>query len=186
MHLLPDGRVLTLDLGADRIHVHAWDDGLLERIDSVALPEGTGPRDLIRLPGGELGLLGEWSCELLVLDPAGDAFEIVQILALPDATPGSDQAAAMGLSGDGRFLYAGLRGSDRIAVVALADDGARAVGSVSSGGNWPRHLLVDDDLVHVANERSNSIATLRIRPDGLLDPVGVAAAASPTQLLKLP
>ena len=122
----------------------------------MALPEQTEPHDLIRLPGGELGLLGEWSCELLVLDPAGDAFEIVQILALPDATPGSDEAAAMGLSGDGRFLYAGLRGSDRIAVVALADDGARAVGLVSSGGNWPRHLLVDDDLVHVANERSNA------------------------------
>ena len=89
VHPLADGRVLSLDLGADRLHVHRWTDGRLERIDSVALPAGTGPRDLIELPGGELGVLGEWSCELLLLEPLGDAFEIVQILALPGGTAGS-------------------------------------------------------------------------------------------------
>ncbi|HET8895856.1 MAG TPA: beta-propeller fold lactonase family protein, partial [Protaetiibacter sp.] len=104
VHVLPDGRVLTLDLGADRLHVHERGaDGLLTRVDSLALPAGTGPRDLHALPSGELVLLGEWSCEVLVLDPAGREFEIVQILALPGATPGEDQAAALGVSADGRF-----------------------------------------------------------------------------------
>ena len=129
VHVLPDGRVLTLDLGADRLHVHARaEDGTLVRIDSLALPAGTGPRDLHALPSGELALLGEWSCEVLVLDPAGQEFEITQILALPDATPGRDQAAALGVSADGRFLYAGVRGGDRIAVVPREGAGRRGGG----------------------------------------------------------
>src|SRR5690606_23679405 len=51
VHVLADGRVLTLDLGADRLHVHERRaDGLLIRVDSLALPAGTGPRDLHALP----------------------------------------------------------------------------------------------------------------------------------------
>lgn len=185
VHVLPDGRVLTLDLGADSLHVHArTGDGLLERVDSLALPAGTGPRDLHALPSGELALLGEWSCELLVLDPAGHEFEIVQILALPGATPGDDQAAALGVSDDGRFLYAGIRGADRIAVVALEDDGVRAVDSVPSGGRWPRHLLVDGGLLHVANQLSDEVTTFRLGEDGIPELIGSTRTPSPTCVVK--
>ncbi|MGN6273172.1 MAG: lactonase family protein [Protaetiibacter sp.] len=185
IHVLPDGRVLTLDLGADRLHVHErGDDGLLTRVDSLALPAGTGPRDLHALPSGELALLGEWSCEVLVLDPAGREFEIVQILALPGATAGEDQAAALGVSADGRFLYAGVRGADRVAVMALDDDGLRAVDSVPSGGRWPRHLLVDGELLHVANQLSNEIATFRIGDDGIPVPLATTATPSPTCVIR--
>jgi len=185
VHVLPDGRVLTLDLGADRLHVHERGaDGLLARVDSLALPAGTGPRDLHALPSGELALLGEWSCEVLVLDPAGREFEIVQILALPGATPGEDQAAALGVSDDGRFLYAGIRGADRIAVVALDDDGLREIDFVPSGGRWPRHLLVDGEYLHVANQLSNEVATFRIGADGIPVPHATTATPSPTCLIR--
>lgn len=179
--VLADGRVLTLDLGADRLHVHRRTaDGLLERTESIPLPEGTGPRDLLPLPSGELALLGEWSCELVILDPAGVEFEIMQILALPGAVPGADQAAALGLSPDGRQLFAGVRGSNRVAVIELEADGARALGSVPSGGEWPRHLLVDGELLHVANQSSDLIATFRIRPGELPTLLGSTATPSPT------
>jgi 6-phosphogluconolactonase (cycloisomerase 2 family) len=185
VHVLPDGRVLTLDLGADRMHVHErGPDGVLARVDSLALPAGTGPRDLHALPSGELALLGEWSCEVLVLDPAGREFEIVQILALPDAVPGTDQAAALGVSADGRFLYAGIRGADRVAVVAIDADGLRPVGSVPSGGRWPRHLLVDAELLHVANQLSDEVTTFRIGGDGIPVPIATAATPSPTCVVK--
>jgi 6-phosphogluconolactonase (cycloisomerase 2 family) len=187
VHPLADGRVLSVDLGADRLHVHRWIDGLLDRIDSVALPAGTGPRDLIELPGGELGLLAEWSCELLLLEPVGDAFDVVQILALPGATPGADQASALALSADGRHLYAGIRGSNRVAIIELEADGAIAVGWVPSGGDWPRHLVVDGEFVHVANQLSSTVATFRIGVGGTLTPVGnPVAVPSPTHLLPLP
>jgi 6-phosphogluconolactonase (cycloisomerase 2 family) len=178
--------VLSVDLGADRLHVHRWIDGLLERIDSVALPAGTGPRDLIELPGGELGLLGELSCELLLLEPVGDAYEVVQILALPGATPGADLASALGLSPDGRHLYAGVRGVNRIAIIELEADGAIAVGWVDSGGDWPRHLVVDGGLLHVANQHSSAVATFRMGAGGSLTLVGSPVAVpSPTHLLPL-
>ncbi len=180
---LPDGRVLTLDLGTDRMYLHRWSGSRLLRYDELALPPGTGPRDLLPLPDGRIGLLGEWSCELLFLEPAGESFEVVQILALPGATAGEDQAAALGLSADGRFVFAGIRGSDRIASIALDADAARPVGWAPSGGEWPRHLVVDGSFVHVANQLSNAIATLRIGDDGTLSPHGEPVAVpSPTCL----
>jgi len=184
-HVLPlaDGRVLTLDLGTDRVYLHHWSGTRLIRYDELALPPGTGPRDLLPLPDGRIALLGEWSCELLLLEPAGESFEIVQILALPGATSGEDQASGLGLSADGRFVFAGIRGSNRIASIALDADAARPVGWAPSDGDWPRHLVVDGGFVHVANQLSSNVATLRIGDDGTLsqhgDPVAVP---SPTCL----
>ncbi len=184
-HVLPlaDGRVLTLDLGTDRVYLHRWSGARLIRYDELALPPGTGPRDLLPLPDGRMALLGEWSCELLLLEPAGDSFEIVQILPLPGATPGEDQAAALGLAADARYVFAGIRGSNRIAAIALDADAARPVGWAPSGGDWPRHLVVDGGFVHVANQLSNSVATLAIAADGTLTPLDdPVAVPSPTCL----
>lgn len=185
VHVLPDGRVLTLDLGADRLYVHErGGEDVLTRVASLALPAGTGPRDLHALASGQLVVLGEWSCEVLVLSPSGREFEIVQILALPGATPGDDQAAALGLSRDGSYLYAGIRGADLIAVIAVEDDGLRAVDSVPSGGNWPRHLLVDGELLHVANQHSDSIATFRLGADGIPVALATVSTPSPTSIVQ--
>jgi len=169
---LADGRVLTLDLGSDRLYLHGLDGDALVRFDELAFPPGTGPRDLLVLPDGRLAVLGEWSCELLLLEPMGSTFEIVQIVGLPGATAGVDQAAALGLSTDGRFVFAGIRGSNRIATLALDADAVRPVGWAPSGGDWPRHLVVDGGFVHVANQLSNSIATFSVSHDGTLTPVG--------------
>jgi 6-phosphogluconolactonase (cycloisomerase 2 family) len=180
---LADRRVLTLDLGTDRVYLHHWSGPRLIRYDELALPPGTGPRDLLQLPDGRIALLGEWSCELLLLEEMGQSFEIVQILTLPGATPGPDQASGLGLSPDGRFVFAGIRGSNRIASIAVHEDVVRPVGWAPSGGDWPRHLVVDGSFVHVANQLSNSVATLRIEADGTLTPVGEPVAVpSPTCL----
>ncbi|MGN6503139.1 MAG: lactonase family protein [Pseudolysinimonas sp.] len=180
-HVLPLGSaVLTLDLGTDRLSVHHVVDGKLLRVDEVPLPPGTGPRDLLPLPDGRVALLGEWSCELILLEPMGDTFEIVQIVPLPEAVPGTDQAAGLALAG--RFVVAGIRGSNRIATLELGDAVA-PVTSVPSGGDWPRHLVADGEFVHVANQLSSAIATFRLGPDGIPTPVGdPVAVPSPTCL----
>ena len=178
-----DRHVLTLDLGSDLLYVHRWAGSLLERVDAIPLPPGTGPRDLLALPDGRLALLGEWSCELLLLEAMGDTFEIVQVVALPGATQGADQASGLGLSADGRFVVAGIRGANRVATLELGDAVA-PVAWASSGGEWPRHLVVDGEFVHVANQLSNSVATLRLGADGSLTPLGdPVAVPSPTHLL---
>jgi 6-phosphogluconolactonase (cycloisomerase 2 family) len=169
---LSDGRILTLDLGTDRMHLHRIEQGALVRVDELPFPPGTGPRDLLALPDGRIAVLGEWSCELLLLEPMGATFEIVQILPLPGATPGEDQAAALGLSADGRFVFSGIRGANRIATLALDADAVRPVGWVPSGGDWPRHLLVDGEFVHVANQLSDTVVTFRVGEDGILTQVG--------------
>ncbi|MEO8261338.1 MAG: beta-propeller fold lactonase family protein [Pseudolysinimonas sp.] len=174
--------VLTLDLGTDRLYVHHVVDESLHRVDELALPPGTGPRDLLTLPDGRIALLGEWSCELLLLEPMGDTFEIVQIVALPGATQGADQASGLALSADGRFIVAGVRGSNRVATLEVGDAVA-PVAWAPSGGDWPRHLVVDGEFVHVANQLSNTIASFRLGADGILTPVGEPVAApSPTCL----
>lgn len=190
---LADGRVLTVDLGTDRLHVYEWTaerSPTLSALDTVPLPEGTGPRDLLLLPDGRLALLAEWSCELFLLEPRGMTFEVVQILQLPGATRGDDQAAALGLSADGRHLVAGIRGADRIATVALGaevgGDVPVAVGWVPSGGVWPRHLVVDGEYVHVANQLSSTVTSFRLDADGRLSSLGAPVAVpSPTCLAAL-
>jgi 6-phosphogluconolactonase len=65
---LPDGRILSTDLGADRIHVHQWEDDRLRRTSSIVCAPGTGPRDMHLLPsaagqeqGWRVAVVDEWS-----------------------------------------------------------------------------------------------------------------------------
>lgn len=143
---VPDGRVLSTDLGADRIHVHDWRDGVLRRIASIRLMPGTGPRDMHMLPTGDLGgsgwrvaVVDEWGGTVTVLASEPD-IHVVQTVELggddndqaasmayvPMAALGAadcadcadDPAAPAPYSG---FAYVGLRGSERI--VTLRWDG---------------------------------------------------------------
>ena len=81
---LPDGRVLSTDLGADRIYVHRWQSGKLVRVGVVRLAAGTGPRDLHLLPiankdattsGADwrVAVVGEWADTVTLLGPVPDS-----------------------------------------------------------------------------------------------------------------
>jgi 6-phosphogluconolactonase len=155
------------------------------RTDELPMPAGSGPRDLLALPDGRVAVLTQTSCELVLLEPMGATLEIVQVLGLPGAEAG-DTAAAMGLSADGRHLFAGLRGSDRIAAIGLDADAAYGVGWVPSGGAKPRHLVVDGGFVHVCNQDSSTVATFAIGTDGMLALLGEPVPVpSPTCLAAL-
>jgi 6-phosphogluconolactonase (cycloisomerase 2 family) len=171
--------VLSADLGSDEVHVHTLEGGVLERVGTSRVPAGTGPRDLALL-GGRIILLGELSGELFALDDSGAIMATGALVT--DWVPG-DHAAALAVDGSARFLYSGIRGSNRIAVVRLAD--LTPIASVPSRGDWPRHLTVVGDFLHVANERSNTLATFRLdTATGMPIPVGEpAAVSSPTYLL---
>ncbi|WP_294180625.1 beta-propeller fold lactonase family protein [uncultured Schumannella sp.] len=183
--VLDDGRVATADLGADRVYLHRWDGARLRRVAEVRLPPGTGPRDLVALPDGELAVLGEWGLTVSVLHPAGDTFEVRGFVDLPGVS-GQSQAAGLALSSDGRFVVAGVRGANRLAVISFDSGAVRLVGDVDCGGDWPRHLVVDGAFVHVANQLSNSVASFALDADGRLTPVGEPVhVPSPTCLAAL-
>jgi len=155
--------ILSADLGADEIHVHDLAGARLTRTGSVPLPAGTGPRDFLRHPSGLLLVLGELALTLIALDAH---LNVVATIDLAGGEAG-DHAAGLSTSADGRFVYAGLRGSNRISIVAVDGVGLRAHAWIDAEGDWPRHHLVDGDLMHVAHERSNSVASFRIPADGI-------------------
>lgn len=174
--------VLTADLGTDDIYIHSFDGELLTRTGTVKLPNGAGPRDLLLHPSGVVWVLTELSHEIYVLD--GNDFSIVGSVALPGAEE-HDNSAAMALGADGRFAYAGLRGSDTIAVLAVSADGRTlsAAGSIGCGGGWPRHLVVDGPWLRVANQLTNSVVTFSIGADGIPIKHSQLFVPSPTYLL---
>ena len=175
--------VLSADLGSDRVHVHEVANGHLTRTASLDLPPGTGPRDFLRLPSGLLLVLGELSLEVLVLRWNDGELSIVGGAPLAGAEPG-DHASALSLGPGGRFAYAGLRGSNRISILAVDGETVTAAGFVDAGGDWPRHHVVDGDVMHVAHERSSTVASFRLGVDGVPTLIAPAVAvASPIFLL---
>jgi 6-phosphogluconolactonase len=179
-----DGAVITLDLGADQALVHRWRGDELVRLGEYRFPAGTGPRDIARHPSGRLVVLGELDGSTHLFDWADDRLIPVASAGLDGFEPRA-HAASIAFSADGRFGYSSLRGPGRIARVEFRADGLLAVGSVSAEGPWVRHLAVDGDLLHAANEKTTELTTFRVGADGDLAVVGATPAPSPTFLAPL-
>ncbi|MET4780055.1 beta-propeller fold lactonase family protein [Glaciihabitans sp. UYNi722] len=171
--------VLSADLGADRVYVHRQTDTGLERIGFGEFPAGTGPRDLLAVED-RIYLLGELDGTLFSLD--AHAGIVAHGSSIADWVDG-DHAAALAIDASGRFLYTGLRGSNRVAV-ARADD-LSPLASVPTGGDWPRHLWVSGDILYVANQLSSTVTSFRIDPTtGIPQLIGVPERVpSPTYIL---
>ena len=105
------------------------------------------------------------SRELFVLAPdASGAWSLVAGTPLSPAALPDDAAAEIALSRDGRFVYAGLRGSNTLAVLEVRGSGAeiRPTALVEAGVDWPRHHVVVRDTLLVAGQRSGEVAALTI------------------------
>ncbi|HEX3678667.1 MAG TPA: beta-propeller fold lactonase family protein [Galbitalea sp.] len=176
--------VLSTDLGTDEVYIHTLEGDVLTRIGSLRFPDGSGPRDLLPHPSGVVYLLAELGNEVFVLERADEGYAISGQVALPGAAEG-DHAAALALSTDGQFLYSALRGSDNLAVLSVRDDGKTLspVGAVSSGGGWPRHLVMDGEYLRVANQLTSSVVTFTLGADGLPVQHSSLVVPSPTCLL---
>ncbi|MCU1559016.1 MAG: hypothetical protein JWN09_3011, partial [Microbacteriaceae bacterium] len=174
--------VLSTDLGADRVYVHRRDGAELVRTGFGELPPGTGPRDFLAA-NGRIYLLGELSGALFLIDDS--ATVLARGAAVADWADG-DHAAALAIDASGRFLYVGLRGSNRIAI-ARADD-LSPLASIPTGGDWPRHLWIADDLLYVANQLSSTVTSFRIHPGtGIPQPIAAPEdVPSPTYILPVP
>lgn len=163
-----ESTLFTLDLGADRIRIFDYSDFALSQVDQVALPDGFGPRDIVARPGNLFYVLGELGCGFLVFEWRDRVLRQLCAITLPGATEG-DQASAIAISADGRHAYVGVRRSNLIAVLTVSEDG-RSVApltAVSCEGDWPRHIVMHDDVLHVCNQLSHSVASFRIDENGI-------------------
>jgi 6-phosphogluconolactonase len=190
-----DGVLVTLDLGTDELQLHRVDPGgnggdEVVRYDTFPLPKGTGPRDIAQHPSGLIVVLGELDATVHLLSwtnlSVTPGFTHHSSVQLPQVE--REHAAALAFSADGHFIYTALRRSDRVAVVHLDVEALRLsfVDVVPGGGSWGRHLAVDGDVLHVANQVSGEVTSFRIGSDGV--PVQIAAGTqvgSPTYLLRV-
>ncbi|MFJ6651712.1 lactonase family protein [Microbacterium sp. NPDC091313] len=157
--------VVTTDLGFDLVRVWRRSGSRLTSGPQVALPQGTGPRHMVWHPSGHLYVLTEYSREVYVLAP--DAAGSWRVVGGAPAAPGSldgDTGAELAASRDGRFLYAGIRGSDTIGVLEVIGDGSavRPVALAEAGVRKPRHHVVVRDTLLVAGQDSDEVASLTL------------------------
>ncbi|ALJ18516.1 lactonase family protein [Microbacterium sp. No. 7] len=159
---LPGGLIATTDLGFDLVRFWRVADGRLVERGRVVLPLGSGPRHMVWHPSGHLYVVTELSLEVFVLAPdAAGAWRIVAGTPLAPATLPGDAAAELAMSRDGEVLYAGVRGSDTIAVLRVRGTGAELapVALVEAGVAWPRHHVVLRDTLLVAGQHSDEVAS---------------------------
>lgn len=166
---LADGRVMTTDLGFDLARVWRYDpDAGLLLDHEVVLPFGSGPRHLALHPAGHVYIVTEYSTQVFVLSPdASGRFALAQSLSpLADGSHPGDAGAHISIDEAAAHVHVTVRGSNRIAVLDVLENGAalRAAGDVPCGGDWPRHHLQRDGVIHVTNQRSADITTWALDP----------------------
>jgi 6-phosphogluconolactonase (cycloisomerase 2 family) len=168
-----DGRfVLASDLGRDRLAVWPFnlESGALGRRQDLALSPGAGPRHFVFHPkdATQLYLLNEQASTLawLQLEPqSGRLSPRAEISSLPQGFAGTNFAADLIASADGRFLYALNRLHDSIAVFALAADGApRLIAHEWTRGSYPRSARFSPcgRWFYVCNQRSDHVAVFAV------------------------
>ena len=181
VRIAPDGTVTVVDLGLDRLVDYRLEDGRLRRTGETAVPAGAGPRHYVVHPDGRWFVAAE----------LGSAVLTVQKGVFTASTPATaadvfNQPSAIALSADARFVYLANRGAESVSVFRVGDELTFA-GEVSCGGAWPRDLVVDGDLLYVANQKSDTVVTFRLGYDGLPAPTGeIIETGSPTSVLPLP
>jgi 6-phosphogluconolactonase len=182
---------LVADLGSDRLRVYRYDParGALDPNDPPAavLAPGSGPRHLAWHPSGRhTYVISELASTVTVLrwNSERGALDALQtVTTLPAGFGGTNTAAEIALSADGRHLYASNRGDDSLAVFAVdPQDGTLAsVARVPTGGRTPRHFAIDPTgrWLLVAHQGSDTIAVFRLDPaSGIPAATGRAVALS--------
>jgi 6-phosphogluconolactonase (cycloisomerase 2 family) len=195
----PDGRfVLHTDLGLDRIFVWKFDakKGALAPNDppAVALPPGDGPRHFHFHPNGRwLYSVQEEGSTVVRFDydaASGRLTPWQTISTLPPGFAGSNFCSGILISGDGRFVYAGNRLHDSVAIFAVGRDGALTyAGEEWTRGDYPRSFNFEPTgrFLYCCNQRADNVTVFRVdRKTGGLSFTGhYAAVGNPSAVVFL-
>ena len=164
--LTPDEKyLLAIDLGIDQLITYQINNRELNEVARLAVKPGSGPRHLVFHPKAPIAyLMTEFSSEVLVLhyhEEDGSFEQLQAISTIPVDFTKNNQGSAIQLSSDGRFVYAGNRGHNSIAVLRVNEDDQQlsTVEYTSSKGNWPRDFVLDpsEKFVVVANQESSNL-----------------------------
>ena len=196
----PDNRfVFAPDLGADRVFIFRFDaatGALTSEPPSVALPPGSGPRQLVFHPSGRFAyLMNELAGRITVFSwdaRTGSLSEIETVSAIAAGDQSEPSGAGIALDRAGRTLYTTTRNDDAIEVFAIdATKGTLALRQrVPARGKSPWSCAIDPAGLHlfVMDQASDSVAILQIDPrSGNLRPVaGSLSVPAPVCTLFVP
>ncbi|QGV77188.1 lactonase family protein [Streptomyces ficellus] len=171
----PEGRwVLSVDLGTDAVRVCAVDQetgGLRVHTETV-LRAGSGPRHAAFHPDGEVvHVLHELEPLMTVCRwdaVAGRLEPLAEVAVDPEGAPDGGRVfpSVVRESPDGRFLWAAVRGSNRILTYALAGGAEKPLltAVTDCGGVWPRDLVTDASgrRLYVVNEWSGDVTRFAV------------------------
>ncbi|TQS74928.1 lactonase family protein [Ornithinibacillus gellani] len=147
---VPDGRfIVVADLGTDELVTYAVEDQKLIKKQTYQAKPGSGPRHIVFHPDGKTAyLMTELSSDVIVLDYAtetGSFTEKQVIHAIPDDFTETNDASAIRISSDGRFVYTGNRGHNSITVFQVDETTKELtwIEHTPTGGEWPRDFTLD-------------------------------------------
>lgn len=195
----PAGRfVLHTDLGLDTVFVWRFDDrrGLLTANDppAVALPPGDGPRHFHFHPSGHwLYSIQEEGSTVVLFDYDGETGRLAArqtVSTLPPGFAGSNFCSGILVSADGRFVYAGNRLHDSIAIFSVGPRGTLTyVGEEWTRGDYPRSFSIDPSgqFFYSCNQRADSVTVFRVdrKTGGLAFTGHYAAVGNPSSMVFL-
>lgn len=89
-----------------------------------------------------------------------------------ETCPILESASSVVMSEDGEFVYAVNAGSNSIAVIRDSGRDLERVQTIESGGELPKSIALDDDLLYVLNGGTNTINGFEVDPQsGELKPI---------------
>ena len=173
----PDGRfIYHADLALDRIFIWTLDEqtGKLSpaATPSVSLPPGDGPRHFILHPNGRwfYSIQEEGSTVTLFdCDSNSGALNSRQTIStLPKGFAGSNFTSEILISKDGRYLYAGNRLHDSIAIFGIGNDGTLSYrGEEWTHGDYPRSFTFEPSgrFLYCCNQRGDNVTCFAVNPN---------------------
>ncbi|KAA6405128.1 lactonase family protein [Candidatus Tokpelaia sp.] len=170
----PDGRfVLVNDAGLDRVYVWSLDlaKGRLmpAKIPYYEMEPGSAPRHFAFSANGQiLYNLCEQNSRIIVSNfnpTTGEMAKIQEISTLSPDFRGSNLAAEILVSSDGRYVYASNRLADTVTVFAVAADGTLTwQEEVWAHADYGRAIMFDPggEFLFWAGQRSDAVTSFRV------------------------
>ena len=161
----PDGKyVVVADLGTDTLVTYQINDNELVKVNTLHVKAGSGPRHIAFHPNGRVAyLLTELTTEVVVLDynaEQGSFTEKQYIRAIPEDFTETNDASAIHISSDGKFVYTGNRGHNSITVFSVNEDNTLTlVEHTPTGGAWTRDFVLDpsEAFIVAANQHTGNL-----------------------------